>query len=181
MSLKLVKPTLAHQQQLEQFIQQMLDSQDNFDGTANLNTFHSVTDWIEWVNTQTDKQNCKEGWVPFSQFLSINEHNKLVGLINIRHQLNPYLAQFGGHIGYVIAPKYRNKGYAKQQLRLALAKAQELGLSNLLLTCDATNFASRKVIESCGGVYQDSLTNGENQIKRRYWIELSSVFPKTGG
>ena len=41
-------------------------------------------------------------------------------MVNIRHYLNEELSKFGGHIGYSIRPTERNKGYAHEQLKLAL-------------------------------------------------------------
>ena len=68
----------------------------------------------------------------------------------------------------------RNKGYGKKMLSLALPKAKALGLNRVLITCDETNLGSRKIIEENGGVYEDSVSQGDGlPPKRRYWIDLS--------
>lgn len=74
-----------------------------------------------------------------------------VGLIKIRHYLNDYLKEHGGHIGYAIRPSERSKGYGTKMLNLALEKAKEMGIEDIMFTCNPDNIASRKVIEKNGG------------------------------
>lgn len=38
---------------------------------------------------------------------------KLIGMINIRHKLNEYLFEFGGHIGYSVRKSERRKIYSQ--------------------------------------------------------------------
>ena len=62
--------------------------------------------------------------VPATTYFTIRESdNKIIGMINFKHYLNEYLRNFGGHIGYVIRPTERRKGYAKIQLYLVLLEA----------------------------------------------------------
>src|SRR5690242_4388170 len=78
----------------------------------------------------------------------------LVGRLMLRHFLNDRLRQTGGHIGYVVVPAYRRRGIATEMLRLALPLARQRGLDRVLITCDETNTASRRVAEKCGGIYE---------------------------
>lgn len=110
----------------------------------------------------------REDWVPCT-FLWISDGDEVIGSLALRHDLNAWLAQEGGHIGYSVRPSRRRRGHARRALALALGPAAELGLGRVLLTCDEDNAGSRRTIESNGGVYEDS-RNG----KRRYWIELAS-------
>ena len=49
-----------------------------------------------------------------STFFALDvERNKMVGAINVRHKLNDYLLNYGGHIGDGIRPSERKKGYDK--------------------------------------------------------------------
>ena len=50
-------------------------------------------------------------------------------------------------------------------LALALPHARDLGIERALITCDASNIASRKIIEHSGGVVDD--VRGEVV---RYWV-----------
>jgi predicted acetyltransferase len=93
------------------------------------------------------------------------EGDEYLGRLSIRHHLTPWLRDFGGHIGYVVRPSARGRGHATAMLAASLPWARELGIENALVTCDDTNEASRKVIEACGGVFDD-----QREQKLRYWI-----------
>ncbi|MGM1045119.1 MAG: GNAT family N-acetyltransferase [Bacillota bacterium] len=56
----------------------------------------------------------------------------------------------GGHIGYVIRPSERSKGYGKLLLKQLISMAKDKQISKVLLTCDEDNAASRRIIESNG-------------------------------
>jgi predicted acetyltransferase len=92
---------------------------------------------------------------------------RLVGFLSIRHELNDFLRELGGHIGYAIRPAERGKGYATAATALALDECRRLGIARVLVTCDETNVASATVIERNGGVLEDV-----RGAKRRYWVTL---------
>jgi len=94
---------------------------------------------------------------------------EVVGHLALRHELNDWLLQFGGHIGYSVRPSRRREGHAGRALALALDEARGLGLARVLVTCDEDNEASRRTIERNGGVLEDVRSG-----KRRYWIDLGA-------
>ena len=50
------------------------------------------------------------------------------------------------------------------------AACRALGLDRVLLTCDATNIGSRKVIEANGGVLENAILQpGHTEKTLRYW------------
>lgn len=102
--------------------------------------------------------------------------NKLVGVINVRHVLNSNLRNFGGHIGYSIRASERNKGYAKQQLKLCLEFCKnELFLEKVLITANEKNLPSIKVILSFNPVEDQKYVNSETEeVFRRFWINLKN-------
>ena len=106
-------------------------------------------------------------------FLVAAVKDVVVGRVSIRYQLNDYLFRFGGHVGYVVAPSFRRKGYATEILRQTLPIARSAGLNRILLTCDDDNVASQRVIEVNGGVLENVVwEEGLRVPKRRYWIDL---------
>lgn len=104
-----------------------------------------------------------------STFLAATVEGTLVGRISIRHELNNWLAAYGGHIGYAVIPGMRRRGYGTEILRQGLVVARALGIDEVLVTCDIDNAASAGVIEACGGVFE-SIASGDGAPKRRYWF-----------
>ena len=91
--------------------------------------------------------------------------DEYVGRMSIRHELNDWLREVGGHIGYDVRRSRRREGHATAMLAAALPVARDLGIERALVTCDDDNIASRIVIERNGGVLED-LRRG----KLRYWV-----------
>ncbi|TQL02059.1 GNAT family N-acetyltransferase [Cellulomonas sp. SLBN-39] len=94
----------------------------------------------------------------------------IVGRVSVRHRLNAWLAQHGGHIGYAVRPAYRRQGHATALLRAGLAHCADLGIDRALVTCADTNVASARTIERCGGVLQDVIDRHDNRPLRRYLV-----------
>jgi len=106
-----------------------------------------------------------------STFWSIDGEGRMIGAVNIRHELNEHLLKIGGHISFGIRPGARRRGYAVEQLRLALSEAGSLGLSRVLVTCDEDHEGARRTILRCGGVLEnETFFNGKRV--QRYWIDL---------
>ncbi|WP_196884719.1 GNAT family N-acetyltransferase [Arthrobacter sp. CAN_A214] len=137
-------------------------------------SYDPVDDWANFLaNLEATRQgrNLPDGRVP-ATFLIAEVDGNLVGRVSIRHSLNPFLRTVGGHIGYAVRPRFRRQGYAHQILTLSLVQARELGISRVLLTCDADNIASRTTIEKCGGALEASpLAGSDVPGKLRYWID----------
>lgn len=105
-----------------------------------------------------------EGWVPCTNLWWVDGEEYLAR-IAIRHRLTVFLREVGGHIGYDTRPSARRRGHATAMLAAALPVAHELGINPALITCDAHNLPSRKVIEANGGAFED-----QRGIKLRYWV-----------
>lgn len=94
--------------------------------------------------------------------------SKPVGVGKFRHYLNDFLREHGGHIGYCIRPTERGKGYGTIILKEVLKKAKDKTVDEALITCNAANTLSRKVIERNNGKLEN-ITDGEC----KYWIKLA--------
>ena len=92
------------------------------------------------------------GWVPHTRFWYILNNRRIIGTADMRHYLTPDLEDLGGHIGYVVRPEERNKGYASSMLAAVIPEALDFDIKKLLITAASDNIASRKVIEKNGGV-----------------------------
>ena len=126
------------------------------------------TEYLEILGNESTGTNLKEGRVPATFLIAENDGN-LVGRTSIRHELNNFLFNFGGHIGYGVRPSYRRQGFATEILRQSLTYIHGLGVTEVLVTCDEDNLGSIKVIESQGGVLENKV-EFEGILKRRYWI-----------
>ena len=168
----LIKPDLSYADEITKYKEESLKESPLINGAAGLNNFSSIKDWLEELKRRSSKATVPEGLVPSSIYLGIREKdNYIVGMIDIRHYLNEYLTQVGGNIGYSVRKTERNKGYAKQMLKLALEKCKELKIKKVLITCDEDNIASEKVILSANAKFED-IRNVDGENKKRFWIDL---------
>lgn len=175
-TLYLAQPTMAYEDQLLAYKRETLAMEPDMNGVGGLGAYDRVEDWLQFLKLKSHSATCPAPFVPDSTFMCIRRRDdRLVGMVNIRHELNDWLLHYAGHIGYSIRPDERGKGYAKEQLRLALDVCRGMGLARVLLTCDESNLRSRRVIQACGGLYEDSRIKpgAEDEPLRRYWINLS--------
>lgn len=114
-----------------------------------------------------------------STFLFAFVGSRIVGRASIRHRLSEALERNGGHIGFVVVPEFRRRGYATAILQQALEVAREkCGTQRVLLTCDDDNVGSIRTIERNGGIL-DGVVRGPDLARpvRRYWIDLAERRP----
>ena len=168
----LVKPDLSYADEIIKYKEESLAESPIINGSAGLDRFSSIEIWFEELKKRSCEDTVPKGLVPSSTYLGVREKdNYIVGMIDIRHYLNEYLTQAGGHIGYGVRKTERNKGYAKQMLKLALEKCKELKIKKVLITCDEDNIASEKVILSVNAKLED-IRNVDGENKKRFWIDL---------
>ena len=154
--------------------EQILDYKEEFvlnneiiHGAANM-TALSIPEWVQFTENTKYKESVIPGFVTAHTFLAL-DNDKIVGIINARHELNDYLLNFGGHIGYSVRKSERRKGYGKKMLNYISEFLFSLGLEKVLITCDKKNIASKRTIESCGGILENEVIE-ESRITLRYWI-----------
>ena len=168
----LVKPDLSYADEIIKYKEESLAESPIINGSAGLDRFSSIEIWFEELKKRSCEDTVPKGLVPSSTYLGVREKdNYIVGMIDIRHYLNEYLTQVGGHIGYGVRKTERNKRYAKQMLKLALEKCKELKIKKVLITCDEDNIASEKVILSANAKLED-IRNVDGENKKRFWIDL---------
>lgn len=157
----------------ETFIREFLDARERI---IPANSFcHNLTfsDWLQKTRDIAKGQNLPANWVPSTlYFLLRKSDGKILGAIDIRHTLNDFLQNFGGNIGYGIAPSERRQGYADYMLKQALQICKDMGMEKILITCDAENVGSQKVIEKNGGIFENELVNPKGEKKKRFWIDI---------
>ena len=155
-------------QQIEDYKNEFILNNETIHGAANL-TDLSTDEWVKFVENTKYKATVTPGFVTAHTFFAVDDTDKIVGVINARHELNDYLLNLGGHIGYSVRKSERQKGYAKAMLSYILDFLFSLGLEKVLITCDKKNIASKRTIESCGGILENEVIE-ESRITLRYWI-----------
>ena len=121
--LNLLFPTEEYLPEIAAYREEMLLDGCDFAGCSNLKTQPDPMDWLQEARNLLHSETATEGWVQSTQFLALRESDgALVGMIQVRHEIesSDYLKNYGGHIGYSVRPRERQKGYATEMLRQAL-------------------------------------------------------------
>ena len=87
-------------QQIEDYKNEFIVNDETIHGAANMTTL-SIPEWVKFVENTKYKETVTPGFVTAHTFFALDD-NKIVGIINARHELNDYLLNFGGHIGYSV-------------------------------------------------------------------------------
>ena len=141
---------------------------------------HDPSQYARWKDTifqqfENEKRGIglPPGYVPSTTFWLICGE-RFIGSGNIRHFLNASLREYGGQIGDFIRLSERGKGYGSLLLRMLLSKAEEMGIRETLITCEADTDV-RKNISSR---WENGFSQKNRQ--RRMWKEESKKFCATG-
>ena len=175
--LELIFPTKEYKKDVEEYLREFLDSGENeIAGDGGLDRIRDFDKWLEKIQNDLSVDTIDKDRIPATLYLTIRKSDKkIVGNVQIRHFLNEKLLNYGGHIGDSVRPSERRKGYATEQIRLALGKCKELGIDNVLMDCDKNNIGSAKAIQNNGGVLENEIYV-ENELVQRYWISLKKRF-----
>lgn len=159
---------------VKEYRAEFLANGDSMDGCSNLRRFENMADWYDWIKKAEQRDTCPEGWSPDTQFLSIRPSDgRLIGMLDIRHELNEICLKLFGNIGYSIRASERGKGYATEQLRLALKVCKSMDMDQVLVSCHKENLPSARTILRNGGVLENEVVDERNgEVLQRYWIKL---------
>lgn len=128
--------------------------------------------WLTNIHNRITATDLPDGFVQEAFYLCY-DGSEMVGVLNLKFTLTPYLLNYGGHIGYAVRPGRQGHGLATRMLRQSLDIARGMGMDKVLLVCDDDNLASEKVIQHCGGQYEDTRYDAEEAVHvKRYWITL---------
>ncbi len=114
--------------------------------------------WLESVTRNTVPETVNPEWVLTDTYFALDHEDSIVGIIDLRHELNGFLRDLG-NCGYSVRPSRRGKGYGKQMLGLLTVRAKAAGLSELHISVERENTPSVRVIKGRGGAYERSFTH----------------------
>ena len=171
--MELQRPDKRHEKEVMALRELLFERNESFDGCGGLEDVSDYDSWLDFSGRLKKKYGAD--YVPSDLYLAI-EGDEVVGIIDYRHPLSPFLLQYGGNIGYSIHPEKRRMGYGSKMLSLLLDIIRENGEKKVLITCDKENIASRKTIINNGGIKENEVADTVNLSKsgiiERYWISL---------
>jgi len=174
-TIELIRPQKEHETMALEYIHEHIEyGESDLHGGALMEKKASFNEWLTMVENNKDKSTVQDGWVPASTFFAIRkEDGKIVGMMDIRHELNDFLREYGGHLGMGVRPTERRKGYATQILMKALDYCRILGLDKVMAACYKENIASRNTILKCGGILEREFTYTDGKIVQVFWISIN--------
>ncbi len=136
--------------------QKFIDNGENTrNGSELLDRMESYDEWLKTVTDNISEETVNPSWVVTDTYFAFDDNDRIVGIVDLRHELNDFLKDFGNS-GYSVRPSERRKGYATQMLGLIVKRAEEIGLERLQLSVERTNEPSVKTIIKNNGKYERS-------------------------
>lgn len=148
-------------------LQEIPKDENGFVNGCNGRTFEEYKKWLTESDNMANGIGLENWMVPQSTFWMYVDGIP-VGFGKLRHYLTEKLKEEGGHIGYAIRPKFRNRGYGKLLLKLILEKAKEMDIDEVLVTVLNDNAHSIKVALANGGAVE-KVTDERHLI----WIDCN--------
>ncbi len=154
--IRLVTPTLGLKNEALEYRQEHFDfGEQVINGSELFDKITSYEEWLEKVIANASTKTVDPNWVLTDTFFAVRvPDHKIVGIVDLRYQLNDF-----------------RKGYATEILRQICLVARKHGLKQLQLSVEKDNAASIKTIEKNGGNYSRSFTF-ENEEAYVYVINL---------
>lgn len=162
--MKLIRPNITHEAAAKEFVESFRWHDKDIYFIRELDRYVncSYRAWLRYIEEIRKKHH-------FVQYFCVH-NNKIIGMVEIRYSREHWLVARFGHIGYILSPKYRNKGYAKCMLHLSLKIAKKLTRAPIVITCDDNNVPSYKTIERCGGQLKAKFKDPDSRILKRQYI-----------
>jgi predicted acetyltransferase len=168
---ELIRPDSRYGDSIRSFVREFADAGEELVPWVLAGLGDDVEAYVTTLERQSRGQSLEEGHVPHSTFWLLDGAGEIVAVSNLRHRLNAFLREVGGHIGFGVRPSARRQGFATEVLRCTLAEARKLGIDRAFLTCDKGNIGSEKAIVNNGGVLQDEVwSDAYSRLVLRFWI-----------
>ena len=98
--LEFIEPCIGLKNEIQEFKEDFIHNNEVIHGGFKLAEF-TIEKWIQFNNNMKDIDTGTSGYVSAHTFFALVD-GKIVGIVNARHNLNDYLLNYGGHIGYSV-------------------------------------------------------------------------------
>lgn len=173
----LEEANIDRKEQAIDYIKEHIKFNSEPSGTSGLDDeYENYENWLKKLEQIKNIETCPSDRCIGREYFLIRENdNQIIGMVNLRWNLNEWMLNYGGNIGYGIRPTERMKGYNKINLYLCLLKAKKIGLKKVLLTAYEDNLGSINTIKALGGVLENKVLDykGSNKFLGRYWINVN--------
>lgn len=106
----LIKPAVIMKQQALDYKEEHWNYGETILHGSTLMDSMEYEDWLNLTERNSNRETVRHGRVPASTFFVLRKADgRMVGMVDIRHELNNFLANYGGHIGYGVRPAKRQK------------------------------------------------------------------------
>lgn len=170
-----VEATVNFADEIAAYRQEMIDADSEFDGCFSLKRMPDIKEYadycIGWANPAREKD---EHGARGTVILCVRKSDmKMVGCMQVQHELNERMTKYTGHVGYSVRPSERRKGYATQMLAKAKDYLSSFGFKEIYVSCVPDNEASRRTILANGGEYVETVFLESDGVDlERYKIKL---------
>ena len=110
-TIRLIEPTLSLRADFYSLAEEFLAEGDQRYREA----IADFEDFIQLCSDETVGRNLAPSRVPHSTFWLVRNEQRILGCSRLRHTLNVFLEEEGGHIGYDVRPSERRRGADQKQ------------------------------------------------------------------
>ena len=161
-----IEPTMNIADAITDYRQELLEADCTFDGTLSLKRMPDMQEYVDYVIDRANPihETPEQNDLVTLLFCVRKSDSKILGSIQIRHEMDESKRLYSGHIGYSVRPSERRKGYATRILKFAVDYCRTLGIKDINISCMTDNEASRRTILANGGKYRDTVHFHSDQL-----------------
>ena len=105
----LKRPVKEYETEALAFKREFFDNgETTINGSELLDRMDSYDEWLKSVTDNTSSDTVNPSWVVTDTYFAFDEKDRIVGIIDLRHELNDFLKDFGNS-GYSVRPSQRRK------------------------------------------------------------------------